>query len=784
VQAPRFAASNAQTGSFGYLDVEISPATPPIGSSYFNVTLNQPKLWNGTTWQTGGGGSATPGGTSTNVQFNDSGVLGGNGNFTFDKNTGIVNIDGALGSTAVTIGPHAPPASSWTLDTYSPNSTFGSIVPGASVTGTGNTQVAQFPGNVASGTSAHTTIGSSGVTFPDGTTQASAVLGGAYVPSAGGAWTVPGALDPTGVADNSTAINGYISALVSSYFGSGASLALPPGKFYVPSLSNVYGVSTVGSGVLLKQVNQNNGTTTATKALAQTYACAPPRLICGQEYESHWLYNIENSLTTAAIFAGDSTTASGNNVSGSYTVDQLFLTSAKQAGITVLTVTNNGHSGKNTADWLASYLATDQALNPDIYFIRYGINDPAISGSPLSTITNIRTGLACIRNGCAGVSAKTVDQQTIVLEMPSSVNDNPNGRGPLYYEQLRNAFVQAAHDYPAVFVDNYGYMQDNDYAVQTCMMDLPYVATPQTPPIHIHPGSCKAVLYNTLLVQALIDPVKVVTGGGTTILPSNVMESCGTATFTSSTTSAALPCAWVTTGSSCTGTWIGTNVAGGAIGILPSSGSVTLTATNSNSNTASVACSITASAGPVTIADNFAGTVGTTLASHVTNYGQSWVKAWTSAWSGTISLTGSNSGTMTGGSVLGAGYYVNVIPSSWDYTVSGSCSLSTAGDQCSMIGRASTGVLTFYQASFLNGTGVGLYKYVNGTSTQLGSTYSGVTSGTHTIALRMVGTQISVLVDGTQQIGPITDSAVTTGYAGLELATASSHSTVASYSMQ
>jgi hypothetical protein len=161
VQAPRFAASNAQTGSFGYLDVEVSPGTPPIGSSYFNVTLNQPKLWNGTTWQTGGGGSATPGGTSTNVQFNDSGVLGGNGNFTFDKNTGIVNIDGVLGNTAVTIGPHAPPASSWTLDTYSPSTAFGSIVPGATVTGTGNTQVAQLPGNVTALSLTATGLGTS-----------------------------------------------------------------------------------------------------------------------------------------------------------------------------------------------------------------------------------------------------------------------------------------------------------------------------------------------------------------------------------------------------------------------------------------------------------------------------------------------------------------------------------------------------------------------------------------------------------------------------------------------
>lgn len=46
------------------------------------------------TWASagGGGGNGTPGGTNTQVQFNDEDTFGGNASFTFDKNTGILSI--------------------------------------------------------------------------------------------------------------------------------------------------------------------------------------------------------------------------------------------------------------------------------------------------------------------------------------------------------------------------------------------------------------------------------------------------------------------------------------------------------------------------------------------------------------------------------------------------------------------------------------------------------------------------------------------------------------------
>jgi hypothetical protein len=43
---------------------------------------------------TGGGGSGTPGGSTTQIQFNDSGVFGGSANFTFNKTNSSITLNG------------------------------------------------------------------------------------------------------------------------------------------------------------------------------------------------------------------------------------------------------------------------------------------------------------------------------------------------------------------------------------------------------------------------------------------------------------------------------------------------------------------------------------------------------------------------------------------------------------------------------------------------------------------------------------------------------------------
>jgi hypothetical protein len=304
-----------------------------------------------------------------------------------------------------------------------------------------------------------------------------------------------GAADNTGVADASSYVNTAIAAQVASYLGSGQTIPLPGGQFYVPSLSNIYGVPFSGMGRLLKPINQTAQNSSgslniaATQAQQNSYAYAVPRLIFGQEYASRWFglvatYQAAPSATPIKVLGSGDSTMAGNNTNVGCDVvagcdpASLFSQAAVNHGIQGVGTSNGGHSGKDTADWLNLYLAPDQATNPDVYVIRWGINDAFFGITPAQTIANIRTGLSCIRQGCTigsgNVIGKTIDQETIVLETPSSTNDNPNGRSALFYEQLRNGFAQAARDYQAVFIDNYGSYPDNDFAVQGSMMDAPY----------------------------------------------------------------------------------------------------------------------------------------------------------------------------------------------------------------------------------------------------------------------------------------------------------------------
>lgn len=46
--------------------------------------------------QTGGGGNGSPGGSNTQIQFNDGGVFGGAAGFTFDKSSNVANLPGDL----------------------------------------------------------------------------------------------------------------------------------------------------------------------------------------------------------------------------------------------------------------------------------------------------------------------------------------------------------------------------------------------------------------------------------------------------------------------------------------------------------------------------------------------------------------------------------------------------------------------------------------------------------------------------------------------------------------
>jgi hypothetical protein len=62
------------------------------GAMYYNTSAGQMKVYNGSSWVNLGGSGGTPGGATTNVQFNNSGGFGGSAAFTWNTAAQLVTI--------------------------------------------------------------------------------------------------------------------------------------------------------------------------------------------------------------------------------------------------------------------------------------------------------------------------------------------------------------------------------------------------------------------------------------------------------------------------------------------------------------------------------------------------------------------------------------------------------------------------------------------------------------------------------------------------------------------
>ena len=203
---------------------------------------------------------------------------------------------------------------------------------------------------------------------------------------------------------------------------------------------------------------------------------------------------------------------------------------------------------------------------------------------------------------------------------------------------------------------------------------------------------------------------------------------------------------------------------------------ISIVVTNSKGQTTTASMFIYASNASLTAfaSDLFAGTAGTTILAHTPNIGGAWV-AHTLAPNGTsLPCVLNGNGTIynryAGGLCL---YYPTATPSTPDYSVKGKVNIKTvvADEQIGVCGRLSTSALTFYVARFdTNTNAVRLYKSIAGTLTSLGSySVTWAAGETHDIELKMLGSTISVLVDGVERIS-VTDTSITlAGKAGIRM---------------
>lgn len=166
--------------------------------------------------------------------------------------------------------------------------------------------------------------------------------------------------------------------------------------------------------------------------------------------------------------------------------------------------------------------------------------------------------------------------------------------------------------------------------------------------------------------------------------------------------------------------------------------------------------------------DTFTDTDSTIITSHTGETGATWVRQFGHTGDSYI-----QSNRLAYGSGV-AVHRASGTPASADYSVFGWLYVAStvSGSAAGAIARAQSGAGTYYYGGYVQGAGWRLYKYIALSGTQLGSTAAQtLTVGqTYLIELRVVGDQISLYVDGTLKVGPVTDTSITTaGSAGARL---------------
>lgn len=169
---------------------------------------------------------------------------------------------------------------------------------------------------------------------------------------------------------------------------------------------------------------------------------------------------------------------------------------------------------------------------------------------------------------------------------------------------------------------------------------------------------------------------------------------------------------------------------------------------------------------PVFVSDSFTDTSLTALASHTGETGATWAKH--PNFTGSLFISENNRVRGVDGDVASV-YYASGTPDSADYYVETQlyCA-SSVGGYPGVVGRMNTSTSNFYMAIYRAGA-FELWKYTNGSLSQLGTGYTQTLTAGNTYALRldMVGTTIRVLIDGVERINQTDSTHTSAGKAGL-----------------
>lgn len=221
--------------------------------------------------------------------------------------------------------------------------------------------------------------------------------------------------------------------------------------------------------------------------------------IFGLEYLTFYHNKIRTNAAAKIIFSGDSTTAGGlmdATMDTDYYINKLAEKLLRNNGYHNYTIVNAGHSGATATDWVdtegVDYLTVDLAQSPDLYVVRFGINDAGLA-NPLSTFeASMRDGLTRIR------AAKTADELSVVLMMPNSAINPLIALDTDWYSGVYTLLFDLATEFQCAFVDTYHYLLD----VENVKWTDEFVFSEET--LRVHPNETANSLIMSLLAPCLI----------------------------------------------------------------------------------------------------------------------------------------------------------------------------------------------------------------------------------------------------------------------------------------
>lgn len=186
--------------------------------------------------------------------------------------------------------------------------------------------------------------------------------------------------------------------------------------------------------------------------LYNSYAFREP--IWNTETLYGWYDNLQSNNGLTIMFSGDTTTLGQTINDPAYYINILFDNLAHMDGFTNITTINSGHNGASTVQWDSSYVSGEITSSPDLWIIRWGINDAINPVNTINFATALRSGLSKIRTAyplSSGVG--------IILMVENSTSGLTVSN--LWCEEVQKVVRRAAYDYQCCFFDTYALWQNS-----------------------------------------------------------------------------------------------------------------------------------------------------------------------------------------------------------------------------------------------------------------------------------------------------------------------------------